>query len=82
VLVGYALNPGLSYIDYDNKFENIQTGECYALMGKLVNPSFKNIDMRGWGKRRSAVVAVKLLDAYPFGNLILINGTFEDIVLD
>jgi len=45
-------------------------------MGNIVNSKFKNIDMRGWGKRRSAIVAAKLLDAYPFGNLNLINGTF------
>jgi len=73
--MNYVLTPGQTFNDFDTTFENIWAGECYAINGKLVNPIFKNIDMRGWSKRGSSIVAVK-------GNVILINATFSNIILD
>lgn len=73
--MNYVLTPGQTFNDFDSVFENINAGECYAINGRLVNPIFINIDMRGWSKWRSSIVALK-------GSVILINATFLDIVLD
>lgn len=80
MVLSYLIAYSNSY-DVGSYFEDIRSAEIMNTIGKIINVTFKNIDMRGWTKK-SALVAIKYSASTGFGGVNIINGTFQNIILD